>query len=138
MKVQKKVSIQGEFAKVKEDINEGDIIGILNEGKKVAGNYGERDVFSVQTKNGPRNLTFNQTSMNYLIDVFGDETAEWVNKSIKVWINRENVSGKMRNVVYLTHPDWIEGDDGFYPPTKNGNNNEAPPLEDKDIPVIED
>ncbi len=35
----------------------------------------------------------------------------------------------MKNVVYLTAPDWIEKNDGFYPPTKQT---------DKEIPVIEE
>ena len=116
MKVQKKVSIQGEWAKAKVDLDNGDIIKVIDGGKIVPGDYGERHVFKVETKNGEKLLSFNQTTMNYLIDAFGEETDSWAGKEVKVWLIKSNVSGKIRNVVYLTAPDWVEGEDGFYPP----------------------
>jgi len=129
MKVQKKVSVQGDWVKIKEDIFNEDIITIADEGELVPGEYGERHVFKVETKNGIKNLTFNQTSMNYLIEAFGGETNEWQGEKIKVWLVKSNVSGKMRDVVYLTHPNWVEGDDGFYPPDQKA---------DEEIPVVDD
>ncbi len=132
MKVQKKITIQGQWAKIKEDINNGDIIVIADEGKLVAGDYGERHVFKVQTKNGEKLLTFNQTSMNYLIDAFGAETNEWQGEKIKVWLVKSNVGGKMKDIVYLTAPNWIEGEDGFYPPNKLISKQEIPVVEDED------
>jgi len=130
MKVSKKISIQGEWAKIKEDIFNGDIITILDAGKIVPGDYGERHVFKVMTKNGEKLLAFNQTSMNYLIDALGDETGQWEAKEVKVWLIKSNVAGKMRDIVYLTAPDWVEGDDGFYPPNKE--------IPTKEIPIIEE
>jgi len=132
MKVQKKISIQGEWAKVNEDIFNGDIITIANEGKLVPGDFGERHVFEVQIKDKKiKLLTFNQTTMNYLIDAYGNETNEWQGEKVKVWIVKSNIAGKMKNVVYLTHPDWVEGEDGFYPP-------EGKKKSDEDIPIVED
>ncbi len=132
MKVQKKSNIQGSWAKAKVDIDTGDKIEILSAGEIVPGDYGDRHVFSVKTKNGEKNLTFNQTTMNYLIDAFGEETSDWIGEEVKVWIIKSNIAGKMRNVVYLTETDWIETDDGFYPPTK-----ESKEVKEEDIPVIE-
>jgi len=134
MKVQKRVSIQGEWAKVKEDINEGDLIKILDEGKVISGDYGDRNVFKIETKNGEKIQSFNQTTTNYLIDAFGDETEKWIGKKVKVWIVKSNVGGKIRNVVYLTAPDWVEGSDGYYPPS-GGN---IPVIDEDEIPVIEE
>lgn len=133
MKVQRKISILGEWAKTKVDISNGDIITIADEGKIISGEYGERHVFKIATKNGVKNLSFNQTTMNYLIESFGEETNEWIGEKVKVWLVKSNVSGKMRDVVYLTATDWVEGDDGFYPP-------ESKRLADKkdDIPVVEE
>jgi len=128
MKVQKKISVKGDWVKAKEDVNNEDIIIIANDGEIVSGEYGDRHVFKVETKNGVKNLSFNQTTMNYLIDVFGEETNEWQGEKVKVWINRENVSGKMRNVIYLTAIDWIEGEEGFCSPNKE--------VKEEDIPVI--
>ena len=128
MKVQKKVSIQGDWAKIKEDIFKGDIVKIADEGRLLPGEYGERHVFKVLTKNGEKLLTFNQTTMNYLIDAYGEETNEWQGEKVKIWLVKSNVAGKMRDIVYLTAPDWVEGDDGFYPPEKNN----------KEIPVVDE
>ena len=40
MKIQKIISANGQYAKVGEDINDGDIITILDEGQITQGNYG--------------------------------------------------------------------------------------------------
>ena len=131
MKVEKKVTIKGNWVKVKEDINTGDIIEIRSAGEIVKGNFGDRSVFKIQTNTGEKLLSFNQTTMNYLIDGFGTETEKWVGRSVKVWIVRENVGGKFRNIVYLTPPNWVEGDDAFYPPANKSVENDG-------IPVIDD
>lgn len=134
MLVQKKVSIQGEWAKAKIDLFTGDIIKILNGGQIIPGDFGDRHCFKIETKNGEKILSFNQTTMNYLIDAFGFETDKWINQQVKVWLIKSNVQGKMRDVVYLTAPDWIEGDDGFYPPI-----NKKSAIKDmRDIPVVEE
>ena len=126
MKVQKSENLfETEWAKPNKDIFSGDIIIILNEGKLLSGKYGERYVFKIQTKRGDvRLLTFNRTTMNSLIDGYGEETSEWQGKKAKVWIVKSNISGKIKDVVYLTPPDWIEKDGRFVSPSD-------------DIPVIE-
>lgn len=125
MQVKKRVSVQGTWAKIKEDIKDGDIIKILDEGKVVAGEFGDRNVFKVETKNGEKLLSFNQTTMNNLIDAFGQETSSWKDEQVKVWIIKSNVAGKMRDVVYLAFPDWEMGEDGLYNP-------------DGEVPVVEE
>ena len=128
MRVQKTM-LGGKFANPKRDINAGDLLEILNEGREKEGQWGKRIIFKVLTLNGDRLLTFNPTSMNYLIEAFGDETKNWIGKKVKVWLIKSNVGGKIRNVVYLTHPTWVETSDGFGPSEK---------IKDEDIPVIED
>jgi hypothetical protein len=108
MLVQKKEVLQGEWAKINKDIFDGDIITIMDEGKLVSGTYGERHVFKIKTKTGDiKLLTFNQTTMNYLIDAYGNDTENWRGKEAKVWIVKSNVGGKIKDVVYLTHPGAI-------------------------------
>ena len=111
----KKLSVSGEYAKKGVDYNHGDILMILNEGQKVTGNFGEQDVFRVKTKNGEKNLTFNQTSLNNIIDAFGPDAKNWVHKEVKVWLILQSVSGEMKRVTYLTAADWIldESDDNI-------------------------
>ena len=106
MKVQKVIRKQGEYAKVNQDIKDGDIITVLDAGEVITGDFGDRNVFKVETNNGPKNLSFNQTSMNNLIDEFGGETESWVNKQIKVWLITQSVSGQMKKVCYLTGKEW--------------------------------
>lgn len=127
MLVKKRITIAGSFAKPKEDINDGDIITILDEGQIVEGDYGPRNVFSIQTQNGEKNLSFNQTSMNNLIDSYTNNTKTWIGKEVKVWIIKAMVSGKFRNVVYLAAPDWTMLEDGsFLSPKEKDRVNEPP------------
>jgi len=132
LKVIKKISVVGEWAKIKQDIFDGDIIVITNEGQIITGEYGDRHVFKVETKNGIKNLSFNQTTINYLIDAFGEETNEWQGEKVKVWLIKSNVGGKIRDIVYLTAPDWIEGEDGFYSPFEKKEEDEIPIVEASD------
>ncbi len=101
MKVSKKINVQGQWAKAGEDFKDKDSLKILNAGEKVTGEYGEQDVFSVETKNGERNLRFNQTTLNNLIDAWGTETESWVNQMVTAFVIQGLVSGKMRNICYL-------------------------------------
>jgi hypothetical protein len=110
----KKISV-GKFAKKGEDYRDGDILIVLNEGKKIEGQYGEQDVFMMRFPSGEdKNLTFNQTSLNNLVDAFGPESSQWVDKKVKVWLVLQNVQGKMTKVTYLSAPDWklndVEGE----------------------------
>lgn len=106
MKVQKVVRAQGEYAKVGQDLKDQTLIKILDEGQVVTGDFGDRHVFKVTTLNGEKNLSFNQTSMNNLIEEFGDDTTNWMNKEVKVFLITQSVSGQMKKVCYLTGPDW--------------------------------
>src|SRR3990167_3397080 len=97
MKVQKVIRAQGEYAKKGEDIKDGDLVTVLDEGQNVTGDYGDRMVFKIETKNGPKNLSFNQKSMNNLIDSLGDDTVNWIGKKVKITMVRAMVSGKFRS-----------------------------------------
>lgn len=104
MEFTKRESI-GSFLKKGEDIKNGDILTILDEGKKVDGEFGSQNVFTVKTSSGKEgNVTFNQTSINNLIDGYGKESKEWIGKEIKIEVIKQNVQGKLTNVYYFLHP----------------------------------
>jgi len=110
MKVKK--SAMGAFAKQGEDYKDGDILQILDEGRlDDTGDFGPKMVFQVRVPSEEaKNLNFNKTSMNYLIDVYGEETLEWKGKNVKVWVVKQMVGQKMTNVTYITAPDQkLEG-----------------------------
>lgn len=110
MKVQKKNTQQHNYLKKGEHIKDGDILEIKNEGEIVPGDFGDSHVFEVKAPTAEGHVSFNQTSINNLIDAYGDDTANWVGKQAKAWVNRENVSGQFRNILYLTAPNQdLEG-----------------------------
>jgi len=126
MKVQKIVRAQGEWAKKGEDIKDGDVVKINDEGQVISGEYGDRMVFKVETRNGEKNLTFNQKSMNNLIDLFGDDTSLWVNKRVKLFLVKAMVSGKFQTIVYISDMNSTMLEDGTFVSSK------------EEIPVIEE
>ena len=69
-------------------------------------------MFKVVTRNGEKNLNFNQTSQNNLVDLFGDESETWKEKQVRVHMIRALVSGKMQQIVYLSGVEYsLEIDD---------------------------
>lgn len=103
---EKRVSV-GAFLKKGEDIKDGDIIEIANEGKQTEGQYGLQDIFLIKTKDKEGNVSFNQTTINNLIDGYGKDSVKWIGKKAKVWAILSNVQGKMIKVYYFLHPDTI-------------------------------
>lgn len=122
MKYQKRVSVSGEYAKKREDINDQDIITILDGGRTVTGEYGDQQVFKIETKNGEKLLTFNQTSINNMIDAFGEDGDGWKDKEVRVHLMKQNVSGKFKDVVYLAESSWVMGENGLERPETGKKN----------------
>jgi len=105
-KIYKKRESVGSFLKKGEDIKEGDIVEIANEGEQVEGEYGTQNIFSLKLQNGNEgNVSFNQTSINGLIDAYGEDAEKWIGKKVKVLKVKQNVSGKFIDVYYFAHPD---------------------------------
>ena len=113
----KKVSV-GQFAKKDVDYKNGDKVTVANEGKQVEGEWGMRDVFLVKLPNGEeKNITFNQTSMNGLIDAYGADSKLWIGKELTIHLITQNVSGKFIKVTYLSHPEAELTETGFVLPS---------------------
>lgn len=107
----KKISV-GKFLEKGKDVKDGDVVEIANEGKQVEGNYGTQDVFSIKLSNGETgNISFNRTSINNLIDGFGEDSISWIGKEVKVMVIKQMVSNKLTNVYYFLHPDTVVDDE---------------------------
>ena len=105
MKYTKKISL-GQFLRKGEDICDGDFVTIANEGKQMPGEYGVQDIFLVKLEDGREgNVGFNQTSINNLIDGFGDDSINGIGKKVKIVVIKQNVQGKIRPVYYFLHPN---------------------------------
>ena len=122
----KKISA-GAFLKKGEDIKDGDIVEIANEGKQVEGQFGLQNLFLIKTKDGKEgNMSLNQTSLNNLIDAFGEDATKWIGKAAKVWAILSNVQGKMLKVYYLSHIDAEINEDGEFLIPKVKEDKETP------------
>lgn len=111
----KKTVRVGQFAKKNEDYRDGDSMTILDAGVKTTGQFGEQDIFKCRMPSGEeRAMTFNKTSINNMIDAFGEESNDWIGKTVKVWLILQNVQGKMVRVAYLSHPEATINDEGVF------------------------
>lgn len=132
MATYKKRESIGNFLKKGTDFKENDLIEIANEGQQQEGKYGTQDIFLIKTAEGTEgNVNFNQTTINNLIDGFGEDSINWIGKQVKVWAILSNVQGKMIKVYYFLHPDSELSEDGqFLIPGKDAQK--------EDIPVVEE
>lgn len=48
-----------------------------------------------------KHLTLNSTNRNMLIQHFGKETKNWIDKKAKIELIRQNVAGNIKDVIYL-------------------------------------
>lgn len=132
---EKKVSVGAGYAnkapyefegkKYEADIKDGDLVKILDEGQEVQktfqGKTSTAVVHKIETRNGTKAITLNQTSINNLVDAFGKDSKEWIGKQVKVWILKVMVSGKLQNVAYLSHPKAEMNDEGKFLTPETGN-----------------
>ena len=106
MKIQKISRPQGEFAKKGEDITDNDIVVIKSEGEYIEGQYGQQFVIKIQTRNGEKNVNFNQTTVNILHDELGEETSNWIGKEVTIRAKKDVVAGKGVDIYYFVTPEW--------------------------------
>lgn len=112
----RKTSVAGAYAKKEPydydgthydaDVANGDIVKILNSGDVVSGEFGDQHVFSIMTRNGEKNATFNQSSVNELIGAFGDDSDNWVGREVKVLTKKDVVAGKKVIVAYYVPKNY--------------------------------
>jgi len=106
MKIVKKKSAQGEYAKKGEEIVSGDIVTIKSSGDVVTGQYGEQHVFKILTRNGEKLVNFNQTTLNILHDEFDDESENWINKDVVIRTKKDVIAGKKVEIYYFVTSNW--------------------------------
>lgn len=107
MKVQKKESVGGEFAKKGEDIKEGDVVKLKGEGQWIDGQFGQQFVMPIETPAGEvKNVNFNQTTINILHDEFGEDTLDWIDREVIIRVKRDVVAGKKVDIYYFVTSEW--------------------------------
>lgn len=120
--MQKKINVSGVYAKkepyeyegqkYEADLKNGDRVKLLNEGEITVGQYGEKHTFRIETRNGERLVDLNQSSINILVDEFGEESKNWAGKEVRVITKKDVVAGKKVIIVYLVTGNWELDDFG--------------------------
>lgn len=122
MKMTKKSTVMGVWVKKEPyeyegkqydaDLKHGDRVRILSAGEVATGEFGDQTIFSIMTRNGERNIALNQSSINVLVDEFGDESAEWVGRDVMVLLKKDVVANKRVIIAYLVPHGWYLDDFG--------------------------
>ena len=102
----RKAPYEYDGTKYEADIKSGDIIKILDSGNVELGQYGEQKNFKVKTRNGEKKMAFNQATINVLVEEFGDDSENFVNKDVKVILKKDVIAGKKVIIPYLVTDGW--------------------------------
>ncbi len=119
-----KIIPKSTYVKAGIDVNDGDWITILSEGKyEPSPSDPTKEILNmkVELPDGQKKLmTINNTSQREIIQEWGDESKNWIGKRCKVEIVVQQVFDKRKGVCYL-HPQ-----------------KEAEDIKDNEIPVEEE
>ena len=109
MKYTKQVSVSGKWVKGSE-LMTGTKAKIVSETTPMTSQFENKDgtpkmqdVCKVQFEGTtePANMNLNRATLNGLIDAYGDDSKNWINKVLTVHTEKMNVAGKRVTVVYL-------------------------------------
>lgn len=88
------------------DIKNGDTVKIIDAGHTETGTFGEQTIFAIETRNGEKNAPFNQSTINVLVDEFGNDSEKWAGQTVRVIIKKDTVAGKKVDIAYFVSGDW--------------------------------
>ncbi len=95
------------------DLKDGDKVTILNSGTiEPNQNGGEDHVFKLKTRNGEKKMRFNQSSINVLVPVLGEDSEDWVGKEVNVLTKKGVFAGKKGIAAYFVTEGWYLDDFG--------------------------
>lgn len=102
----RKLPYEYEGIKYEADLQNGDEIKILDSGQVEPGQFGEQHNFKIKTRNGDKKLSFNQSSINVLVEEFGEDTENWIGKDVKVILKKGTYAGKKGIATYVVVDGW--------------------------------
>lgn len=88
----------------KKTLQDGDILKLATEATDIEGQNGMQLVAKAIIKgrdDKPKNIAINNPSRNALIDAFGQDTADWVDKHLTIKVKETLVGGKPGIALYL-------------------------------------
>lgn len=107
-----KITIPSRFIKP-EDVADGNEIEILEEAQWEHNDQFDRDVLQCEVKlpNGEvKTITLNNTSIRWITDQLGDESKNWIGKKVPIYKLKQNVRGKVKDVLYIGIPENDDDD----------------------------
>lgn len=109
----RKEAYEYEGKQYEADLQNGDTVTILDEGiVETHPTYGDQHKFVVKTRNGDKRASFNQSSINVLVDAFGEDSEQWKGKEVKVLIKKTMIANERRIVAYFVTEGWYIDDFG--------------------------
>ena len=134
----KQSTVKGERVN-KSELKTGMFAKVKSETKPVQSDYGEQDVAQVAIKGfeGVKNVGLNKTTINGLIDAYGENSVDWIDKVLTVNVEKGIVGGKRVIILYLVPENYTlkENTDGYMEIVNPDNDSIQKPPEE-DIPVI--
>ena|SRR3990167_544643 len=127
MKVTKSSGVQGKWLN-KKVVKTGDIAKIKTEATEEPSPLGGTQLVArlhVKDQAEPANIAINKPSKNALIDAFGDDTANWIDKLLTLHVETAIISGKRGVAMYLVPEGFEVKEDsgGYLVVTRKGETN---------------
>ena len=94
------------------DLQDKDVVQIVDEGSWEEGQWGDRLMLKIETRNGTKKASVNQTSINILAEAWGDDTVAWKGKEVTVLLKKTMIAGEKRLVAYFVTAGYYVDDFG--------------------------
>lgn len=130
----RKEDYEYEGKRYEADIKNGDKVVIKDEGRIEESQWGEQHKFLISTRNGDKRASFNQASINILIDAYGKDSRDWVGKEVNVLTRKAVIANNKVIVAYFVTDGWNLDDYGdLMSGIKDENTTEYPEGKDEGI-----
>ena len=143
---QKTSTVSGKWAKSSEliGVKKAKIVSETNpepsQFKNKDGSVKMQDVCKVkfEGKDEPLNVSLNKATINGLVDAFGENSADWMDKILSVETEKMRAGGKAVIALYLIPEDYerIDDENGYATILKMGLEKRLNQSSNDDIPVI--
>lgn len=115
---------------------------IVEEVRPIEGDNGQQDIGKVEVNGDVYKVSFNRTSINALVEAYGTDSANWVNKPLTLHMERGIFGGKRGIALYAVPEGFelVEGTDGYLniEPQEGVQTAPQPQQTPKDdIPIVE-
>ncbi|MCH9022916.1 MAG: hypothetical protein IID32_09135, partial [Planctomycetes bacterium] len=102
MKYTKQTGVQGAWVD-KAAIISGTKAKLVSETEPTEGEYGKQDVAKIRIEGDAetKNVRINKPTIAGLIDAFGDDSKDWINKELTIQTEQMRVGGKKVTALYL-------------------------------------